>query len=45
MSYRIVIPARLASQRLPDKPLARIGSACLIEHVYRRGRASAAASV
>lgn len=45
MSYRIVIPARLASQRLPDKPLVQIGPASLIEHVYRRGRASSAASV
>ena len=45
MSYRIVIPARLASQRLPDKPLVQIGPASLVEHVYRRGRASSAASV
>ena len=29
MSYRIVIPARLASQRLPDKPLLRIGPVSL----------------
>ena len=27
MSYRIVIPARLASQRLPDKPLVQIAPA------------------
>jgi 3-deoxy-manno-octulosonate cytidylyltransferase (CMP-KDO synthetase) len=45
MSYRIVIPARLASQRLPDKPLAQIGPATLIEHVFRRGRSSTASSV
>jgi len=31
-----VIPARFGSQRLPGKPLARIGERTLIEHVYRR---------
>ena len=45
MSYHIVIPARLASRRLPDKPLALIGKLTLIEHVYRRARASGAESV
>lgn len=45
MSYRIVIPARMASQRLPGKPLAMIGSQPLIAHVYRRAKAAAAAEV
>ena len=45
MSYHIVIPARLASQRLPDKPLAPIGRLTLVEHVYRRARAARAESV
>ena len=45
MSFRIVIPARMASQRLPGKPLALIGSQPLIGHVYRRALASAAESV
>jgi 3-deoxy-manno-octulosonate cytidylyltransferase (CMP-KDO synthetase) len=45
MSYHIVIPARMASQRLPDKPLAMIGKRPLIEHVYCRARASGAESV
>jgi len=31
-----VIPARFSSQRLPGKPLAKIGDRTLIEHVYRR---------
>lgn len=31
-----VIPARFGSQRLPGKPLAKIGDRTLIEHVYRR---------
>lgn len=33
----IVIPARLASTRLPDKPLARIAGEPMIVHVWRRG--------
>ncbi|MDH3925676.1 MAG: 3-deoxy-manno-octulosonate cytidylyltransferase [Xanthomonadales bacterium] len=43
--YHIVIPARLASQRLPNKPLAEIGGRTLIEHVYRRACEANAASV
>jgi 3-deoxy-manno-octulosonate cytidylyltransferase (CMP-KDO synthetase) len=34
--YCIVIPARMASQRLPGKPLLNIAGRPLIEHVYRR---------
>lgn len=45
MSFHIVIPARMASQRLPGKPLAMIGKQTLIEHVYRRARVSGAESV
>lgn len=32
----VVIPARLASSRLPEKPLAEIRGKPMIEHVYRR---------
>jgi 3-deoxy-manno-octulosonate cytidylyltransferase (CMP-KDO synthetase) len=32
----IVIPARMAAERLPDKPLADIAGAPLIVHVWRR---------
>lgn len=32
----VVIPARLAASRLPDKPLALIGDAPMIVHVWRR---------
>jgi len=35
-----VIPARFRSQRLPGKPLARIGDRSLIEHVYQRTAAA-----
>ena len=45
MNYHIVIPARMASERLPGKPLARIGTSTLIEHVWLRAQASSAASV
>ena len=45
MSYHIVIPARMASERLPGKPLADIAGHPLIEHVYRRAAASGADEV
>ncbi|MGH7097451.1 MAG: cytidylyltransferase domain-containing protein, partial [Stellaceae bacterium] len=32
----ILIPARLASTRLPNKPLAEIAGAPMIVHVWRR---------
>lgn len=34
LHFRIVIPARFASQRLPGKPLLNIAGKPLIEHVY-----------
>ncbi|MGK2926689.1 MAG: 3-deoxy-manno-octulosonate cytidylyltransferase [Lysobacterales bacterium] len=43
--YHIVIPARLASERLPGKPLLEIAGRPLIEHVYRRACAASAARV
>jgi 3-deoxy-manno-octulosonate cytidylyltransferase (CMP-KDO synthetase) len=43
--YHIVIPARLAAERLPGKPLLDIAGRTLIEHVWRRARASAARSI
>lgn len=43
--YCIVIPARMASQRLPGKPLLRIGGYSLLEHVYRRASDSSAKTV
>ncbi|HEY3910611.1 MAG TPA: 3-deoxy-manno-octulosonate cytidylyltransferase [Stellaceae bacterium] len=36
----ILIPARLASKRLPGKPLAPIGGAPMIVHVWRRAAAA-----
>lgn len=35
-TMRIVIPARMKSTRLPNKPLAMIGDKTLIEHVYAK---------
>ena len=43
--YHIVIPARLASQRLPGKPLVMIAGRPLIEHVWRRACEANAGSV
>ena len=43
--YHIVIPARMASQRLPGKPLAEIAGKPLIEHVYRQAQRSGARQV
>ena len=43
--YHIVIPARLASERLPGKPLLEIAGKPLIEHVYRRACAASATRV
>jgi hypothetical protein len=40
--FRIAIPARYASTRLPGKPLRLIAGRSMIEHVYRRALASGA---
>jgi len=44
-NFVIVIPARLASVRLPGKLLLDIGGRCLLEHTWRRARESAASRV
>ncbi|MBC8136682.1 MAG: 3-deoxy-manno-octulosonate cytidylyltransferase [Fibrella sp.] len=36
MSVAVIIPARLAATRLPDKPLATIAGKPMIQHVYER---------
>lgn len=41
----MVIPARYASTRLPGKPLLDIGGKPMLQHVYERGRESAAQDV
>lgn len=43
--YHIVIPARMASVRLPGKPLLPIDGKTLLEHVHRRAMKSSAESV
>jgi 3-deoxy-manno-octulosonate cytidylyltransferase (CMP-KDO synthetase) len=43
--FRIVIPARYASTRLPGKPLRLIAGRPMIEHVYERASAAGAAEV
>jgi 3-deoxy-manno-octulosonate cytidylyltransferase (CMP-KDO synthetase) len=43
--FTALIPARLASTRLPDKPLADIGGRPMVVHVAERARASGARRV
>jgi 3-deoxy-manno-octulosonate cytidylyltransferase (CMP-KDO synthetase) len=43
--FRVVIPARYASTRLPGKPLADIGGRPMIEHVWHRAIESGADEV
>ena len=45
MSFRVLIPARLASTRLPDKPLADIAGLPMVVRVARRAAASGASDV
>jgi 3-deoxy-manno-octulosonate cytidylyltransferase (CMP-KDO synthetase) len=45
MNPIILIPARMASTRLPGKPMAMIGDAPMIVHVWRRAIASAVGPV
>lgn len=45
MSFHIIIPARLASSRLPDKPLADIGGKPMVVRVAERARLSGAVEV
>ncbi|HEB57552.1 MAG TPA: 3-deoxy-manno-octulosonate cytidylyltransferase [Gammaproteobacteria bacterium] len=45
MSYRVVIPARYASLRLPGKPLRLLAGKTMLEHVYRRACQSGAGDV
>jgi 3-deoxy-manno-octulosonate cytidylyltransferase (CMP-KDO synthetase) len=45
MSFTVVIPARFGSTRLPGKPLLDIAGKPMVQHVYERACASAAARV
>jgi 3-deoxy-manno-octulosonate cytidylyltransferase (CMP-KDO synthetase) len=45
VSFTVLIPARLASTRLPDKPLADIGGVPMVVRVARRAEQSSAAQV
>ena len=44
-AFKVVIPARYASTRLPGKPLLEIAGRPMIRHVVERGRESAAEEV
>lgn len=43
--FKVVIPARYGSTRLPGKPLRLLAGRPMVEHVYRRARESGAAQV
>lgn len=45
MSFTVIIPARLASTRLPNKPLADLGGKPMVVRVAERAALSGAASV
>ncbi|MET0087928.1 MAG: 3-deoxy-manno-octulosonate cytidylyltransferase [Sedimenticola sp.] len=45
MKFKVVIPARYASTRLPGKPLLEIAGKPMIQHVYERAQASGAEEV
>lgn len=45
MEFRVIIPARMESSRLPGKPLLDIAGKPMIQHVYERSVASGAESV
>ena len=44
-AWHIVIPARLASTRLPDKVLADLAGKPVVQHVWERASAAGADSV
>jgi 3-deoxy-manno-octulosonate cytidylyltransferase (CMP-KDO synthetase) len=43
--FKVIIPARLASTRLPKKPMLDIAGKPLLQHVYEAARKSAASAV
>jgi len=45
MTFIVIIPARYASERLPGKPLRKIGGKPMIQHVCERAVASGATEV
>ena len=45
MNFSVLVPARLASTRLPGKPLAEIGGLPMIVRVARNAKRSAASRV
>ena len=45
MTYKIIIPARLGSTRLPNKPLKDIGGKTLLQRVVEQAKKSNADSI
>ena len=45
MSFIVIIPARLASTRLPNKPLADLGGKPMVVRVAERAKEAGAARI
>lgn len=45
MSYRIIIPARYHSQRLPGKPLRKLHGKTVLQHVYEQAKQTTAQQI
>ncbi|RJQ48750.1 MAG: 3-deoxy-manno-octulosonate cytidylyltransferase [Gammaproteobacteria bacterium] len=45
MRFKVIIPARYASTRLPGKPLRELAGKPMLQHVFERARASGAEQV
>jgi 3-deoxy-manno-octulosonate cytidylyltransferase (CMP-KDO synthetase) len=45
MSFHVIVPARLASSRLPEKPLADIGGLPMVVRVAQAAQRSGAEQV
>jgi len=45
IDFKVVIPARYGSSRLPGKPLLELAGAPMIRHVYERAKACAAGEI
>ena len=45
MPFKVVIPARYASSRLPGKPLLELAGQPMLQHVYARATESEAAEI
>ena len=45
MSYKVIIPARYGSSRLPGKPLLDLAGKPMLQHVIEKAQASSAGEI